>query len=246
MPIAAAEVLGKPDPPRRWMLCLSLAQGLVLLWLWRAVDAEWWPSQTPGINYPLWALAIVGPGMLLFCLDAGNRMRTLAIAGAFAVLVALLAAYLGWLASPFGEFPVDLVIASGVLSLLVACFLALFFLQSWGASLALYGRHDDALILFDLGADGRNDYLFIRAGWDRVAAAHIHLGDDGAWQAAVLAPRERLPHGTNLQAMLRNGGLGRAERTVQDFKVGDLVLSHRHDYEKGRSDRWVVFRERED
>ena len=595
MPIAAAKVLGKPDPPRRWMLCLSLAQGVVLLWLWRAVDAEWWPSQTPGINFPLWALAIVWPGMLLFCMDAGNRMRTLATVSAFAVLVALLAAYLGWLASPFGEFPVDLLIASAVLSLLVACFLALFFLQSWagqqritydalfalswrnflvaalavlatvvfygvlllwgalfsaigipffadvfdedwflfpvltlalglaidifrrlvtlidgiagllagllrlllplavgvqtaflivlpatglaplwgtgngtslllclagfvlfatnavyqpdvdtpypavvhralyvgialsplitalaayglylridqygwsvgrcwgvticaffvllaigyawriarlrdawpsglgrvntlvaaallavlllvnsplldfrsitlasqwqrvergevavedfdffyakavlgrhgwrktqaliaeyetadpalaqeirvvgtttplekfvdwervryrpaslvvpaevratvedivkdrwGASLGLYGGHDDALILFDLGADGRNDYLFIRAGWDRVAAAHIHLADDGAWQAAVLAPRERLPHGTNLQAMLRNGGLGSAERTVQDFKVGDLVLSHRHDYEKGRSDRWIVFRERED
>ncbi len=64
MPIAAAEVLGKPDPPRRWMLCLSLAQGLVLLWLWRAVDAEWWPSQTPGINFPLWALAIVWPGLV--------------------------------------------------------------------------------------------------------------------------------------------------------------------------------------
>ncbi len=116
----------------------------------------------------------------------------------------------------------------------------------WGDSLWFYGGHDDALILFDVSADGRDDYLFIRAAWDRVAAAHIHLGDDGAWQAAVLAPRERLPHGTNLQAMLRNGGLGRTERTVQDFKVGDLVLRHRHDYEKGRRDMWKAFHERED
>lgn len=596
MPIAAAKVLGKPDPPRRWMLCLSLAQGLVLLWLWRAADAEVWPSQTPGINFPLWALAIVWPGMLLFCMDAGNRLRTLALVSAFAALVALVAGYLGWLASPFGEFPVSWLIASAVLSLLVACFLALFFLQSWagrhrltydalfalswrnflvaalavlatvvfygvlllwgalfsaigipffadvfaedwflfpvlalalglaidifrrlvtlidgiagllagllrlllplavgvqaaflimlpatglaplwgtgsGTSLLLclagfvlfatnavyqpevetpypavvhralyvgialspvitalaayglylridqygwsvgrcwgvticaffvllavgyawrivrvrdawpgglgrvntvvaaallavlllvnsplldfrsitlasqwqrvergevaiedfdfyyakstlarhgwrktqaliaeyetadpalaqqiresrtgpppekvvdwervryrpeslvapaevratvenliddrwgdslnfyYGEPDDVLILLDFNADGRKGYLFVRADSRRVAAAHIHVADDGAWQAAVLAPRERLPHGTNLQAMLRNGGLGRAERTVQDFKVGDLVLSHRHNYEKGRSDRWIVLRERED
>ena len=88
------------------MLCLSLAQGLVLLWLWRAADAEAWPSQTPAFNYPFWALAIVWPGMLLFCMDAGNRMRALASASAFAALVGLLAAYIGWLASPFDEFPV--------------------------------------------------------------------------------------------------------------------------------------------
>ena len=135
MSLAAARVLGKPDPPRWWMLCLSLAQGLVLLWLWRAGDAEAWPSQTPALNYPFWALAIVWPGMLLFCMDAGNRLRTLASTSAFAAVVALSAVYLGWAASPFGEFPVFALVERGVVSLLLACFLAALFLQSWA------GRH---------------------------------------------------------------------------------------------------------
>ena len=577
------------------MLCLSLAQGLVLLWLWRTAEAEAWLSQTPALNYPCWALAIVWPGMLLFCMDAGNRTRALAGASAFAALVGLLAAYLGWLASPFGEFPVSGMITSGVVSLLVACFLALLFLQSWagrhritygvlfalswrnflvallatlsvvvffavlmlwgalfsaigipffsdifqedwflfpvlalalglaidifrrlvplidgisgllagllrlllplavgvqvaflaalpatglaplwetgsgtflllsltgfvlfaanavyqpntdapypavvhqalyvgiallpalsalaayglylridqhgwsvarcwgvmvcalfglltvgyawrivrlrdawpsglggvnivmcatllalmllvnsplldfrsiamtsqwhrvdsgevaledfdfdyakttlarhgwlkartliaehenanpalvqkirssgadalpdrsvdwrrvrhrpeslvapaevratvenlvddrwGGSLAFHGRHDDTLILFDLNADGQDDYVFVRVAGHRVAAAHVYATDDGAWQVAVLAPRTQLPHGTDLRAMLRNGALGSEERTVHDFRVGDFVLSHSHDYEKGRLSLWNAFRERGD
>ena len=580
------------------MLCLSLAQGLTLLWLWRALDAEAWPSQTPVLNWPLWALAIVWPGMLLFCMDAGNRVRTVATASAFAALVALLATYLGWQASPFGEFPVDSLIGYAVVSLLFACFLALLYLQSWagrhritygvlfafswrnflvallaalavavfygvlvlwgelfsaigipffadifeedwflfpvlalalglaidifrrlvplidgiggllagmlrlllplavgvqtaflvvlpatgltplwetgnGTSLLLsltgfvlfatnavyqpdtkvpypavvhwalcvgiallpvlsffaaYGLylridqygwsvercwavtvctffallavgyawriafmrdewprglggvntvmgavllavmllvnsplldfrsiatasqwqrvergetavedfdfhyaktslarpgwrktqaliaeyettdpglaqqirrsagrrpgdrgvewwrvsyrpesleappevraaidslledywganvyfgtyrkdHMQMLIRFDLNADGQDDYIFVSGGEHLVAAAHVYAAEDGAWQVAVLAPRERLPRGTNLPEVLRNGAMSSETRTVHDFKVGDLVLGHRHDYEKGRRDLWRAVRERED
>lgn len=580
------------------MLLLSLAQGLALLWLWRAADAEAWPSQTPVFNWPCWTLAIVWPGMLLFCMDAGNRVRTVATASAFAALVALLAAYMGWQASPYGEFPVGSVISGAVASLLVACFLALLYLQSWagrqritysvlfafsgrnflvallatlavaffylvlmlwgelfsvigmpffkdlfdedwflfptlalalglaidvfrrlvplidgiggllagllrlllplavgvqvaflvalpatgltplwetgsGTSLLLsltgfvlfaanavyqpdvkapypafvhralcvgiallpvlsflaayglylridqygwsvgrcwgvtvcalfallavgyawriallrtdwpsgvggvntamgavllavmllvnsplldfrsiamasqwhrvergeaavedfdfsyahsvlarpgwrktqeliakyettdpelaelirrsagrrpgdrgvewrrvsyrpeslvapaevraaidglledywganvyfggYGSdHTQMLIRFDLNADGQDDYVFVSAGKRHVAAAHVYAAADGAWRVAVLAPRKRPSRGTNLQAMLRNGALGSEERTVHDFKIGDLVLGHHHDYDKGRRDEWRTFRERED
>ena len=116
----------------------------------------------------------------------------------------------------------------------------------WGDSLSFYGRQDDTLILFDLNADGDDDYLFLRVATRRVAAAHVYTAADGAWRVAVLAPRTRLPLGTNVKKMLRDGALSSAERTVHDFKVGDLVLGHRHDYEKGTWDRWDAYRERED
>lgn len=88
--------------------------------------------------------------------------------------------------------------------------------------------------------------MFVRAQGDRVAGAHVYAADDGAWRVAVLVPRTQLPHRTDVETMLREGALSREERTVHDFKVGDLVLGHRHDYEKGQRDEWRAFRERED
>ena len=128
-----SKALDRPDPPRLFMLGLSLAQGLALLWLWRAATHGDWPSQTPALNFPLWTVAIVWPGLLLLCLNATHLARTLAMASAFAVVVALLAAYLGWQASPFGTFPLFSLLFYAIASLLLACFKALLYLQPWAA-----------------------------------------------------------------------------------------------------------------
>ena len=113
------------------MLALSLAQGLALLGLWRAANDGVWPSQTPALNFPLWTVAIVWPGLLLLCIDAVNWTRALAMASAFAVAAALLAAYLGWQASPFGAFSLFSLLGYAIASLLLACFTALLYLQPW-------------------------------------------------------------------------------------------------------------------
>lgn len=112
-------------PPRHLMLLLSFAQGVALLALWRALDNGVWPGDTPAINYPLWTLAIVWPGLLLLALESTQRLRMLALTSGFAALLMLPTAYVGWQASPFGEFPVASLLAGLVVSLLVACLLAL-------------------------------------------------------------------------------------------------------------------------
>ena len=133
MPLPPHKALGLPNPPLLLMLGLSLAQGLVLLWLWRAGAHGDWPSQTPAVNFPLWTVAIVWPGMALLSVDALNLARRLTMTTAFTAIVALLAAYLGWQASPHGEFPLSRLLYDAIASLLVVCFLALMYLQSWAA-----------------------------------------------------------------------------------------------------------------
>ena len=51
-------MLPAPDLPRNKMLVLSLVQGLILLLLWRALNQDIWPSQTPVVNIPLWIFTI--------------------------------------------------------------------------------------------------------------------------------------------------------------------------------------------
>jgi hypothetical protein len=43
------------------VLAIALAQGLALFALYRSVETDSWPSQSPPWSYPLWTLAIVLP-----------------------------------------------------------------------------------------------------------------------------------------------------------------------------------------
>ena len=115
------------------MLGLSLAQGLALLWLWRATSQGYWPGQTPVLNFPLWAVTVVWPSLLLLSVDAHNLGRTIALATGFAAVVALLATYVGWQATPYGAFWLFSLLNYTIGSLLIACFKALLYLQPWAA-----------------------------------------------------------------------------------------------------------------
>ena len=119
--------------PRSLMLGLSFGQGLLLLFLWRAVDGETWPSQTPALNFPLWTFAIVWPGLLLLCLQAGNALRALTLVSLCTALLLPPAAYVGWQASPVGAFPVDSLTRWFAITMTIACFKALLHLQPWTA-----------------------------------------------------------------------------------------------------------------
>lgn len=124
---------GSPNLPRNLMIAISLAQGAALLALWRAATEGHWPLQTPAINFPLWTLAIVWPALLLLSLEAGNVGRAFKLATGAAGIAAALGVYAGWQASPFGEFPIPSLLAVYVLTLLVACFIALMHLQQAAA-----------------------------------------------------------------------------------------------------------------
>ena len=122
-----------PALPRHLMLCLSLGQGLALLFLWRALDGETWPSQTPALNFPLWVFAIAWPGLLLLSLEQGSQIRALKLASLCAAVLLLPAIYIGWQASPFGAFSVGPLLVVFVITMLIACFKALMHLQLWVA-----------------------------------------------------------------------------------------------------------------
>ncbi len=124
-----AQVPATARPQLRLMLVISLAQGMALFLLWRAGSNEAWPSQVPLLNFPLWTLAVALPLSLLLGLESDNQRRTLAIAGGFCAVLSLLAAYIGWQATPWGEFPVESILAAYILPLILACFLALLYLR---------------------------------------------------------------------------------------------------------------------
>ena len=137
-----------PDPtmphlPRNLMLALSLAQGVALLLLWRAAADGTWPSRTPMAAFPLWIFAVVWPGLILLGLEAGNKARLFKLVSLFCAVLMPLAAYMGWQATPAGEFPIGSLVGIGIATTLIACFKALMYLQQWAG-----GRPTDYDALF--------------------------------------------------------------------------------------------------
>lgn len=129
-----AEPARDPLPlPRDLMVVVAFAQGLALLLLWRAMTHEAWPSQTPALNVPLWTVAITAPTLFLLTVEAGNLQRAALFVGAFCAALALLGVYIGWQASPIGAFPTGPLIATFVLTMLVACFKGAMYLQQLAA-----------------------------------------------------------------------------------------------------------------
>ena len=117
------------NPPRNLMLLIALAQGIALLLLWRALTNETWPARQPVVNFPLWTLAIVLPALLLLSLESGRAVRTVSRVGLFCVVLVLPAVHIGWQASPFGEFPIASLLFVYIVTMGIACFKALMYLQ---------------------------------------------------------------------------------------------------------------------
>ena len=118
---------------RNTMILLSLGQGLALLFLWRAATGEFWPAQTPTVNFPLWTIALVWPTLLLFTMEHGNTARAVKLISLFTALLALLAAYVGWQASPYDAFPIHSLVFICAVTLAIANFKALVYLQPLAA-----------------------------------------------------------------------------------------------------------------
>ncbi len=116
--------------PRNAMILISLVQGLFLLLLWRAINDEFWPYATPMAKFPLWTIALTLPTFLLFALQAHGVKRLAAKVAGIVGVFAILAVYVGWLASPHGAFMVESLIGTSVATLVVASFCALLLLQA--------------------------------------------------------------------------------------------------------------------
>ena len=115
--------------PKLPMLAIAFLQGLCLLVLYRSVESGFWPSESPVWAFPLWTLAIAAPLLLLLSIDRDNYASVVKHVAAFGGLLALLALYTGWQAEPFKEFPIDSMTTAFVITIGLACFKALMYLQ---------------------------------------------------------------------------------------------------------------------
>ncbi len=111
------------------MLLIAAVQGIALLFLYDATESGTWPSASPLWNFPLWLIAVAVPALLLLSLERGKEIRAAKFIGAFAAILISLGVYIGWQATPYDEFPVSELAFVYALSIGLACFKALMYLQ---------------------------------------------------------------------------------------------------------------------
>lgn len=119
------------------MLIISLLQGLALFGLYRAADTQSWPSESPVWSYPLWTIALAVPLLLLLSINRGNYKSVALQTAAFGGVLVLLAAYTGYQAQPWGEFPVFSLSFAFFAAITLACFKALMYMQQRANEVAL-------------------------------------------------------------------------------------------------------------
>jgi len=118
-----------PELPRKLMLLIAAIQGIALLFLYDASASATWPSESPLWNFPLWVIAIAVPVLFLLSIEKGNEIRVAKLIAAFTMLLVPLAIYMGWQATPYNEFPVGGLVFIFVVSVGLACFKALMYIQ---------------------------------------------------------------------------------------------------------------------
>jgi hypothetical protein len=123
--------------PRAWLLGIAFLQGLCLLVLYRSVESGFWPSESPVWAFPLWTLAVAVPLLLLLSITRENGAAVAKYVAGFAVVLVVLAAYTGWQARPFGEFPVGSLAGIFTITIGLACFKALMYLQQRASAVPL-------------------------------------------------------------------------------------------------------------
>ena len=129
----AGELNGRIDP--KLLLAVAFLQGVALFLLHKVEGIEAWLSTAPIADTVLQTISVVLPVGILLGATTDNLRRFLKGALLFTVLAAILAAYTGYLLTPW-------VRNSGIMSSfrasgLVLCFQALIYLQLWSARLTI-------------------------------------------------------------------------------------------------------------
>ena len=113
-------------PGRVIFLVLGFLQGLSLYGL----EESAWLEQYPVLGYPLRLLAFAWPVLFFLTYRPDSVSRGIAWVSAFAALLALLAAYIGWQATPYGQIPSGTLTTVFTMTALVSGFVALLHLQA--------------------------------------------------------------------------------------------------------------------
>ena len=123
--------------PKIPMLVIASLQGIFLYLLYRAFDQDLWPSESPLWSYPLWTTVLAVPVLLLLSIDRSNAVAVYRQVGIFGGVLALVAIYTGWQAEPFGEFRVSSMSFAFAVSITLACFKGLMYLQQRASGIPL-------------------------------------------------------------------------------------------------------------
>jgi hypothetical protein len=115
--------------PKLLMLAIASLQGLGVYLLYRSFDEGLWPSQSPMWFYPMISLILLLPAGFLLTVERYRVRAALLRVGAYGVVIGLLGAYVGYQAMPFGAVRVDGLSATYAISLGIASFVTLIFVQ---------------------------------------------------------------------------------------------------------------------
>jgi hypothetical protein len=118
-------------PPRRVLLVISIAQAFAVSALLLTYARGTWPSEDPLFAVPLWTLVVMLPLWFLLALKRGNGRRLLLGAAVATVVLLLAALYVGWQATPWGEFGLESLAFVYAVTLSLACFKGLMYLQRY-------------------------------------------------------------------------------------------------------------------
>ncbi len=113
-------------PERQTHLIVGTVQGLLVYIL---AENNAWFSERLHIAFPMWLLVLMWPTAFLLSFTREYIKRAAAFVSGFALLLALLAAYSGWQATPGEEYDSGFLAASFLITMLVAVFVALIHLQ---------------------------------------------------------------------------------------------------------------------
>ena len=115
--------------PKLLMLVTAGLQGLGVYLLYRSFDEGLWPSQSPMWFYPMISLVLLLPTGFLLTVERYRVRAALLRVGAYGIVVGLLGAYIGYQAMPFGVVRIDGLSATYAISLGIASFITLIFVQ---------------------------------------------------------------------------------------------------------------------
>lgn len=113
------------------IVVITLVQGCLLLTLHKLLENKLWPTGDPTGLYLLFTLAVVIPLTLAIVLrEPRDKWPWLLVLG-YGGLLALLAAYSGYQCEPASGRGCENVTLGFVFTIGIACFIALFFIQTW-------------------------------------------------------------------------------------------------------------------
>lgn len=115
--------------PTKLLILIALLQGLILLILHQAIEFKFWPHNAPQWLFCFYSMAFVGPVMLLLALKPGRGKAIVQWVLPFTLMVGCLGYYVGRQAIPLAHVNFDTLLFGYVLTLLIATFKALMYVQ---------------------------------------------------------------------------------------------------------------------